>query len=381
MICLLAVQVLTQGNDGPNPTVDSSSYPGITAKAGFFRRVLNVARGLVSPVWHDASTTMNPTTPGSQSANPPAQFPFVQESQLKQVSQMNFSLRVLEEYRSFFEESGLYDEGSPIYIEARVQTPPGVPLPKIFIDECYGTDTEEQIRLRKLYVIADNHGCLYHEESETVTSWFRKEDSAIVFTVPAFLVSGKLVGEIYIHCLLSAWSQNSPTSSGKKTCYFNRTSSSWKNIDDPSKSSVCNCCDSFCPMESPHRGRFKASFVSEGRLHREVAGPLTVLKDSLPWFYGQCHTIKSLLLMSLAFLGSFALVIFFIGVPLGLTGLMIRHGQFLKGHRLLVNKVEQDFDTELKTVARALAAEAADEMEESTLDYDRLKEDSPEKDS
>ncbi|KAL8180540.1 UNVERIFIED_CONTAM: hypothetical protein K2H54_027225 [Gekko kuhli] len=278
----------------------------------------------------------------------------MREPQLKGVAQMNFSLRLLNEDLSVVEEPDIYDEGSPIYIEAMVLTTPGMLFPKIFIDECYGTDTKEQIHPRRLYVLVDNHGCLYSEEADTAASWFRKKDSAIVFTVPAFLVTGEPVEEIYIHCLLTVWSQRIPTSSGKKACYFNRASSSWKNIDEPSKASVCSCCDSSCPMEFSHPGDFK----------------------------GQCHTMKNMLLVSFAFLASFALMIFFIGGLLVLVIFLSRYILFRKEHRLLVNKMEPDFDTELKTVAGALAAgalEAAEETQESNLDYCKLKGDTPEK--
>ncbi|XP_060105060.1 zona pellucida sperm-binding protein 3-like isoform X2 [Heteronotia binoei] len=373
---LLAAQVLAQGNGLPNPSADSISHPGTTAEAGFLRRVYNAK----SMVWHDAPTTMSTTKPGSAIASPSAHLLVMQE--LEGVAQMNFSLRVLNEDLSVAEEPAIYDKGSPIYLEARVQTTPGTLFPKIFIDECYGTETKEQIHPRRLYVIAYNHGCLYSEELETVSSWFRKADSAIVFTVPAFSVTGIPAEEIYIHCLLTAWSQKTPTSSGKKTCYFNRASSSWKNIDEPSKTSVCNCCDSFCPMESPYHENFKASFVGEGRLHREVAGPLTVLKGRVPWFEERCHTIKGLLLATFAFLGSFVLMVFFIGAILALIMAFTRISGLRKKHQLLVNKMEQDSDTELKTVAGALAAgalEVADQTEESNLDYCKLKGDTPEK--
>nr|XP_056715026.1 zona pellucida sperm-binding protein 3-like [Euleptes europaea] len=252
-------QVLAQENGLPNPTADSSSYPGTTAAPGFFQRVFNAARGLVSPIRHDASTTMSTAAPGFPAASPRAHVPFTQEPLLKGVGQVNFSLGILNEDLSVAEEPGAYVEGSAVHIEARVQTAPGMLFPKIFIDECYGTNTKQQIHPRRLYEIVDNHGCLYSAESETVASWFRKEDSVIVFTIPAFLLTGKPEEEIYIHCLLTAWSQKIPTSPGKKACYFNRVSSSWKNIDEPSKTSVCNCCDNSCPTEPPRPGNFKGT--------------------------------------------------------------------------------------------------------------------------
>uniref|UniRef100_A0ACB8FYF1 Uncharacterized protein n=1 Tax=Sphaerodactylus townsendi TaxID=933632 RepID=A0ACB8FYF1_9SAUR len=371
---LIAVQVLARENGLPNPTADSSSHPGTTAGPSIFRKFLNEVKRLASPVWHDASTTVSATAPGFPSAHTPARVPFVEEPLLKGVAPVNFSLRVLKEDLSVAEEPGVYVEGSAVHIEARLLTAPGMLFPKIFIDECYGTDTKQQIHPRRLYVIADNHGCLYSPESDAVASWFRKEDSVIVFTVPTFLVTGKPEEEIYIHCLLTAWSQKTPTSPGKKACYFHRVSSSWKNIDEPSKTSVCNCCDSFCPMESPRLGNFKG----EGKLHREVVGPLIVRKEDIPWFEGQCHTIKNLLLVSVAFVVSCVVAALFLGALLALALSLFHYSRTRKGHRLLKNKKEQPFDTELKTVIGALAV--AEETEESDLDYCKLKGESPEKD-
>lgn len=71
---------------------------------------------------------------------------------------MKLCFPFLPEDLSVAEEPGIYDEGSPVYIEARVQTTSGMLFPKIFVDECYGTDTKEQIHPRRLYMIADNHG-------------------------------------------------------------------------------------------------------------------------------------------------------------------------------------------------------------------------------
>ncbi|KAH0625506.1 hypothetical protein JD844_015050, partial [Phrynosoma platyrhinos] len=95
---------------------------------------------------------------------------------------------------------------------------------------------------------------------------------------------------------------------------------------------------------------------------------------------GRCHTMKKLLLVSVAFVGSCVLAALFLGVLLALGLALFRYSRTSKGHRLLKNRKEQPYHTELQTVVEALAI--AEEIEkESTLDYCKLKSDIPEKEA
>ncbi|XP_053135171.1 zona pellucida sperm-binding protein 3-like isoform X2 [Hemicordylus capensis] len=374
-----AVQVWAQAADVSTPTVASST----TAQKGFFRNLFNAAKGLM---WSDASDAVVTTVasePATTFASPTAsstqaRVEFIQAAQSKDVAKMNFSLRVLDDGFHVPVERRVYVEGSEIRLEARVQPGPSL-FPKIFIDECYGTDRLHLNRARRAYIIVDNHGCLYAEEAGTAASWFRKEDSVIVFMLPAFLVTGELEEEIYIHCFLTAWSRRIPTNSGKKTCSWDSASSRWKNMDEPSQASVCNCCDTHCPSASHHSGLVPA-FAGEGSRHRVVVGPLTVQKEGVPWFEGQCHTMKKLLLVSIAFVGSCILAALFVGTLLALALALFRYSRMGRGHQLLKDRKEQPFQTELQTVVGALAmAEAEATEKESSLDYVKLKSDTLEK--
>uniref|UniRef100_A0A6J0UEE7 ZP domain-containing protein n=1 Tax=Pogona vitticeps TaxID=103695 RepID=A0A6J0UEE7_9SAUR len=377
LVVMMTGQVLAR--EEGFPPADSRTPSATTPDVGFFKKIYHAAKGLM---WSSSATTTSPGAPMSAPTHrrPPAartQDPvrFLQATRHQEALRMNYSLSILNEDLSIATEPEVYEEGSVIRVEARVRADL-VLLPKLFIDKCYATNTPHLSRSGWAYIIVDNQGCLYARDLNA--SWFRKEDSAIVFTlrVPPFVLASD-TGEIYIHCLVTAWSDKLPTTSGKKTCSFDSVSSRWKNVDEPSKTSVCDCCDSHCPVEFYHLAKVKA-FPGEGRLSSEVVGPLMVRKEEVPWFEGQCHTMKKLLLVSVAFVSSCILAALFVGALLALATATFRYSRTSKGHRLLKDRPKQPYHAELQVVAEARAiSEEIDK--ESTLDYCKLKSDTPEK--
>ncbi|XP_077691457.1 zona pellucida sperm-binding protein 3-like [Eretmochelys imbricata] len=246
---------------------------------------------------------------------------------------MNFTLRILNEDFSVMAEPPTYNPGSPIHVEARVESSAGV-SPRIYVDECYGTCAKHLNHSRRIYVIVNNHGCLHGGESGDIAIWRRPEDSALQFAIQAFMLAGEPEEKIYIHCLLTAWGQESLTSLGKKSCYYNK-------------------------------------FVGEGMLHRKVAGPLTVRKEEAPWYEERCHTLKKLLLVGVAFVGSCLVGALFVGGLLALALALFRSYQSSKGQRLLRKRKEYPYHTELQTVVSALvpAEEIQKDQRESSIDY------------
>ncbi|KAJ6656730.1 hypothetical protein lerEdw1_003618 [Lerista edwardsae] len=380
LVGLIAAHVLA------SPTADSNVYLGTTAELGFFKRLFH---GLV---WKDSPTAMMTTAPSFPSTSTEAAIRSrVAESQ--ELPRMNFSLRLLSEDLRSAVEPGTYTEGSAIHLEARLQAPPGL-FPKIFVDECFGTDTMHSSQAKRVYVLVRNHGCLHPGEPETKATFFRKEDTVIIFTIPAFLLTSRPEEKIYIHCFLTAWSQRIPTNSGKKACYFDDLSSRWKNIDEPSKVSVCSCCDSHCPSTLTHHGNMTA-LTGEGRLHREVVGPIIMQKEDGPWLEengvnqhneglpsqypvfspaAHCQTMKKLLLVSLAFVSSCVLAMLFVGALLVLAMILLRCSSSHRSLGLLEDTKEQPFHTELQTMVGTIH-EVDETVEESNLDYCKLKTD------
>nr|XP_042711975.1 uncharacterized protein LOC112060228 isoform X1 [Chrysemys picta bellii] len=270
---------------------------------------------------------------------------------------------------SVMAEPPTYTPGSPIRVEAKVESSAGV-SPRIYVDECYGSHAEHLSHSRRIYVIVNNHGCLHGGKSGDVAVWCRPEDSALQFATPAFMLADEPEEKIYIHCLLTAWGQESLTSLGKKSCYYNSTSFSWQNLEDPSQNLKCSCCDSHCPADSAPPGELR-EFVGEGMLHRKIAGPLMVHKEEAPWYEERCRTLKKLLLVGVAFVGSCLVGALFVGGLLALALALFRSYQRSKGQRLLRKRKEYPYQTELQSVVNALVT--AEEMQkaerESSIDY------------
>ncbi|CAM4659427.1 unnamed protein product [Caretta caretta] len=352
-----------------------------SAKMSFFHKVLNAAKDLVSPFWGDYSyNTVSTVVPaasapsgtpvaGHLSARTPAHVQVLQGGHSIKSAKMNFTLRILNEDFSVMAEPPTYNPGSPIHVEARVESSAGV-SPRIYVDECYGTRAKHLNHSRRIYVIVNNHGCLHGGESGDIAIWRRPEDSALQFAIQAFMLAGEPEEKIYIHCLLTAWGQESLTSLGKKSCYYNSTSFSWQNLEDPSQNLKCSCCDSHCPADPTPPGELR-EFVGEGMLHRKVAGPLTVCKEEAPWYEERCRTLKKLLLVGVAFVGSCLVGALFVGGLLALALALFRSYQSSKGQRLLRKRKEYPYHTELQTVVSALvpAEEIQKDQRESSIDY------------
>ncbi|KAM9118537.1 uncharacterized protein ACDP82_016731 [Pangshura tecta] len=154
--------------------------------------------------------------------------------------------------------------------------------------------------------------------------------------------------------------------------------SSWQNLEDPSQSLKCSCCDSHCPADSAPPEELR-EFIGEGMLHREVAGPLTVHKEEAPWYEERCRTLKKLLLVGVAFAGSCLVGALFVGGLLALALALFRSYQRSKGQRLL-RKREYPYQTELQSVVNALVTtqEIQKDERESSIDY-KLNTDASEK--
>ncbi|XP_008118025.2 zona pellucida sperm-binding protein 3 [Anolis carolinensis] len=274
-------------------------------------------------------------------------------TRVKMGPELNFSLQLLNEDLSVSVEPGAYLQGEAIRIQASLQAEAGF-FPKLFIDRCYVLDNPQQSQSRALFFIVDNHGCLY--PGNLKAAWFRQEDPAVVLTMQtrAFWLDDK-TPEIHVHCLLAAWSQKSPASPGKKTCSYNVTSALWKNVDEPSRPSVCLCCHGVCPSE-PGPLDHPQGFVGKGQLHWVALGPLRLRKEGLPWLEGHGQTVKKLLVVSAVFVGSCVLGTL---VALGLA--LFHHLRHSRKYWLLSGDRAEHM--ELQTLAGALAIREEIEQE------------------
>ncbi|XP_019394807.1 PREDICTED: zona pellucida sperm-binding protein 3-like [Crocodylus porosus] len=369
--------VSTQWNGSSYSTaaVSSTTDPGLqnttklSTQMSFFQKALNVSLTAAPSASSKTMETSTPSGSSSTSVTRPSltviqaasRFPQSVHS-LKSV-RMNFTLRIVNEDFSIVDKPLVFRTGSPIHVEARVATNPNV-SPKIFVDECYGARSKHLSRSRRVYVIVNNRGCLYGGKSGNISVWHRQADWALQFVIPAFLLGEEPEEEIYIHCLLTAWGQRTLSRHVKKSCYYNTASSSWQNLEDSSQNDLCNCCDSHCPLDfSPE----EQEFPGEGMVHRKTVGPLTVHKEEAPWYEAQCRTMKKLVLVLIAFVGSCLLAALLVGGVIAL-GLALFHSyHHSKVPRLRKKRKLYPYHEELQTVVGALVTSEEMEKEKREL--------------
>uniref|UniRef100_A0A8C1C4U4 Zona pellucida glycoprotein 3f, tandem duplicate 1 n=1 Tax=Cyprinus carpio carpio TaxID=630221 RepID=A0A8C1C4U4_CYPCA len=132
--------------------------------------------------------------------------------------------------------------GSTIPIAASVAQQNHQPL-ILLLDECLASTTPELGPDSHVYPIITNNGCLVDSKNTNSRFLPRKQLSEIRLSLQAFKFA---IGEdVYLHCRLVAWDP-SDLDGGKKACQYDRISSRWGLIDDPSQSSLCSCCDTNC---------------------------------------------------------------------------------------------------------------------------------------
>uniref|UniRef100_UPI003AAE17BA zona pellucida sperm-binding protein 3-like n=1 Tax=Centroberyx gerrardi TaxID=166262 RepID=UPI003AAE17BA len=157
--------------------------------------------------------------------------------------------------------------GSLIPIMASVEQTSHQPL-LLLLEECVAANTPELQPESEMFTIITNKGCLV--DSKTTRSKFepRQKSSEIHMSLQAFKFA--LGEEVFIHCKLVAWDPSGLDNS-KKACHYVKEHG-WELLDNPSHSSLCDCCDSSCKSR---RTRSVASGIRR-IAHNAVLGPLTV---------------------------------------------------------------------------------------------------------
>ncbi|XP_042633393.1 zona pellucida sperm-binding protein 3-like [Cyprinus carpio] len=159
--------------------------------------------------------------------------------------------------------------GSTIPIAASVAQQNHQPL-ILLLDECLASTTPELGPDSHVYPIITNNGCLVDSKNTNSRFLPRKQLSEIRLSLQAFKFA---IGEdVYLHCRLVAWDP-SDLDGGKKACQYDRISSRWGLIDDPSQSSLCSCCDTNC------QGRKKRGITADSSTLNSVIGPLVIIEN------------------------------------------------------------------------------------------------------
>ncbi|XP_068196774.1 zona pellucida glycoprotein 3f, tandem duplicate 2 [Antennarius striatus] len=184
-----------------------------------------------------------------------------------------FHMALLDERLAATAKTNVIPPGSFMSIWAAVEQKSHQPL-LLLMDECVAAATPALRPDSRVYPIISNKGCLL--DSRRGNSGFlpRRHSSSLILHLQSFKFP--LGDEVYIHCKLVAWDPGA-LHEGRKVCHYLKEAGRWELLDDPSRSSVCSCCDGTCssrPRGTP--GQEPRSFS-----HRSVLGPLAVVDPPL----------------------------------------------------------------------------------------------------
>ncbi|XP_067163421.1 zona pellucida sperm-binding protein 3-like [Apteryx mantelli] len=143
--------------------------------------------------------------------------------------------------------------GSQIQLVFAVERHFHQPL-QIFVDECVATAIPELHKSQRNYTIITNHGCLV--EGKVANSYYlpRATPEVLQLSLQAFEFVGA-GSDIYLHCQVLVWDPELHADVTRKACSFHRDTGRWELLDEPSASSVCDCCDHHCSGTSSRARR------------------------------------------------------------------------------------------------------------------------------
>ncbi|XP_054889832.1 zona pellucida glycoprotein 3f, tandem duplicate 2 isoform X2 [Poeciliopsis prolifica] len=182
-------------------------------------------------------------------------------------SKLVFHMALLNEELTGVSKTNVIPLGSFLPIWAAVEQRSHQPL-LLLMDECVAASTPKLEPGNQLYPIVGNHGCLL--ESKRGSSLFlpRYHSSAIILYLQSFKFG--MGGEVYIHCNLIVW-DGDYFDKRRKACHVK--DGSWELLDDPARSSLCNCCDNSC---SPRTKR-ATSWEPHSMAFNSVLGPIIIV--------------------------------------------------------------------------------------------------------
>eukprot|EP00076_Gallus_gallus_P045905 XP_025011443.1 uncharacterized protein LOC101751481 [Gallus gallus] len=240
--------------------VETTVAPAAPASSGHATVALTVSPGVgthtVVPVPAAA------TPPGGLCAQPCPEEPPV-----------NFTLRLLDGDLGATKRPLVLSRGAVLRLEARVDASPDV-SPRISVEQCYGTGSGQRAHPWKSYMVVNSHGCLHGSGLGSVSVQQQRGMSVLQLSILAPVLEAEPEEEVYVHCLLSAWGARRH---GPMSCFYNDTAARWHNAEDPSRSALCDCCDTQCPPADTGLGEqpgtsLGAVLGGEGCSHRGAAG-------------------------------------------------------------------------------------------------------------
>ncbi|KAF4117565.1 zona pellucida glycoprotein 3f, tandem duplicate 1 isoform X1 [Onychostoma macrolepis] len=180
---------------------------------------------------------------------------------------LKFRMALMKDDFSGVATTTTFSLGSMIPIAASVVQQNHQPL-ILLLDECLASTTSELAPDSHVYPLITNKGCLVDSKNTNSRFLPRNQLSEIRLSLQAFkFPTGE---DVYLHCRLVAWEPRD-LDSGSKACQYDRTSSRWVLVDDPSQSSLCSCCDTSC------QGRKKRGITADAIAVNSVIGPLVII--------------------------------------------------------------------------------------------------------
>ncbi|XP_052403674.1 zona pellucida sperm-binding protein 3 [Carassius gibelio] len=186
--------------------------------------------------------------------------------------ELAFHMAILNYNLSGPAESNVFPLGSFVPIWASVDQQAHQPL-LLLLEECVASTTFEIYPDTLTYPLITNKGCLVDGKKSFSKFLPRQHSSSIILNLQAFRFA--LGEEVYIHCKLMAWDPDN-VNVAKKACNYNQATGEWELLDDPLRSSVCQCCDRTCQG----RGKRDTESAPQGLVLKSVLGPLTFTEVS-----------------------------------------------------------------------------------------------------
>uniref|UniRef100_A0AAY4B4X4 ZP domain-containing protein n=1 Tax=Denticeps clupeoides TaxID=299321 RepID=A0AAY4B4X4_9TELE len=170
------------------------------------------------------------------------------------LGKLDFSLKVMNDDFSSQTSESVFRLGSLIPISASVDQQAHQPL-LLLLDECVASTTPEIGPESQIYPFITNKGC-FVDSAKTESKFLpRQRPSELRFYLQAFKFA-----------------------QGNEVSYLLSMFNSWELLDNPTRSSLCNCCDygGDYACASPRR---KRELAFKGVSQRAVLGPLRIAED------------------------------------------------------------------------------------------------------
>ncbi|KAG8455617.1 hypothetical protein GDO86_001716 [Hymenochirus boettgeri] len=197
-------------------------------------------------------------------------------SQLSGTGALEFSAQIMKDDFSGPSDRKVFFLGSSIFVELNVLSGQHLPL-QIYVDECTVAPSNNLRNAKQTYSLIQNHGCFVDGKDAASTFLPRVGPWSIRLSFEA-LSFKDLDSDLYLHFQVVVWDPMVVYNPSRKACSYFTDSARWVLLDNPTNSSLCNCCENVCqPLPSRKKRQVNDGNEQEGGLvHTMVLGPFRV---------------------------------------------------------------------------------------------------------